>query len=95
MVLLKDLFKVRTFEILSNIYHLIISESIHALNMSFHITRVILFFNLIGVNCILYMYLDPMSQVSNLLIYPSVIVLNKICTIGQALTTYPKPCTYG
>ena len=75
--------------------NMVFHESIHALNVWFHIKRVILFCHLIGVNCISYMYPYPMSQVSNLLIYPSVIVSNTIFTIGQALTTYPKPCMYG
>ena len=74
---------------------MIFHDSMHALNLSFHITQAILLLNLIGVYCILYMALDRMSQVSDLLIYLSVIVLNKIHTIGQNLTTLYKPVTYG
>ena len=42
----------------------IFDDSTHALNVSFHITRVILFYHLIGVNCILYMSPYPILQVS-------------------------------
>ena len=59
----------------------IFDDSTHALNVSFYIMRVILFCHFIGVNCISYMALDPMSHESDLLIYPSALVLNIICTI--------------
>ena len=41
------------------------------------------------------MALDPISQVSDVLIYPSVIVVNTICAIVQALTSFSKPGKYG
>ena len=41
----------------------IFDDSTHALNVSFHIVQGILFRNLIGVNSILYMAPDPISQV--------------------------------
>ena len=43
----------------------------------------------------LYMALDPMLQVSDILIYLAVIVSNTIHTIVQALTEFSKPGTYG
>ena len=59
----------------------IFDDSTYALNVSFHIIKAILFHHLIGVNCILYMAPDKISQVSNVLIYLSVIVTNVIHTI--------------
>ena len=38
---------------------------------------------------------DPILQVSDVLIYTSVIVLNTIHTIRQALMKFSKPGTYG
>ena len=55
----------------------------------------ILFRHLIGVNCILYIVLNPIYQVRNILVYPTVIVTNIIRTIRQALTIFSKPGTYG
>ena len=68
--------------------------STHVLNVSFHITQVILFNHFIGVNCISYMAPDLMSQVSNLLIYMDVIVSNIIRMIPNVLTTFSKPDMY-
>ena len=48
----------------------------------------------IGVNWISYMATDPMSQESDLLIYPGVIFSNTIHTIGQDLTTFSKTGTH-
>ena len=70
-------------------------ESMHALNVSFHIIGVILLCHLIGAKCILYMSMDWILQVRNVLVYPSVIGNNILCTIIQALTTFTKPVTYG
>ena len=70
-------------------------ESMHALNISFHIMRVILFCNLIRVNCRLYMPLDIILQVSNVLVDPDNMVKNIICKIRQALTKFFKPGTCG
>ena len=70
-------------------------ESTHALNVSFHIMRTVLFRHSIGVNCILYMAPDRISQVNDVFIYPAVIVSNIIQTIIQALTKFVKPGTYG
>ena len=50
---------------------------------------------ILSFNCSkLYMAPNPMSQVSDVLIYMAVIVSNTICTIGQALMTPTKPGTY-
>ena len=73
----------------------IFDDSMHALNVSCNITLVILFRHLIRVNCILFMAPDPIWQVSDVLIYLDVIVLNITRTIRQALTTFPKLVTYG
>ena len=51
----------------------IFDESTHALNVSFHMMRVILFRHLIGVNCRLYMSPDQIFQVRNELVYLDVI----------------------
>ena len=90
---------VNTFQIVMTNAHdyvtTIFHDSMHALNISFHITLVILFRHLIGVNCISYMAQDQMLQVRYLLIYTAAIFLNTIHMIGQYLTTFTKPCTYG
>ena len=70
--------------------NIIFDNSMHALNVSFHIMREILFRYLIRVDCLLYMALDPILQVRNVLIYPAVIVSNKICTIRKDLTAFAK-----
>ena len=72
----------------------IFDESTHAFNVSFHIMRVILFRHLIGVNFILYIAPDMISQVSDVLIYPDVIFLNIIIAIRQDLTEFYKPDMY-
>ena len=72
----------------------IFDDSTHALKVSFQIMQAILFRHLIGVNCILYMAPDPISEVSNVLIYPTVMVSNRIITIRQALVTFTKPDMY-
>ena len=66
----------------------------HALNVSSHIMQVILFRHLIGLNCRLYMVLDMILKISDVLIYPSILGNNLVCKIIQALTTIAKPGTY-
>ena len=56
--------------------------------------RAILFRHLIRVNYKLYMALDWILQISDVLIHPDVIGNNIICTIKKALTTLAKPGTY-
>ena len=65
----------------------------HELYMSFHITQAILIRHLMGVNYIPYMYPALLSQVSDLFIYPDVMVSNTIRKIRQALTAFSKPDT--
>ena len=72
----------------------IFDDSTHALNVLFHIMQEILLCNLIRVNCILYMALDLIFQLMDVLIYPTIIVLNIIHTIRQALKAFSKPGTY-
>ena len=67
----------------------IFDDSTHELNVSFHIMRAILFRYLIGVNCIFYMALYRILQVSNVLIYPYIIGKNIIHTVRHALRTLP------
>ena len=73
----------------------IFDDSTHTLNVSFQIVQEILLCNLIRVNCILYMALDLIFQVSDVLIYPTIIVLNINLTISQAIKILTKPGTYG
>ena len=40
------------------------------------------------------MALDMISQVSNVLLHPAVIVFNTILMIGQALTIFSRPGIY-
>ena len=61
----------------------------------FTLHKAILFHYLIGVNCRLYMALDWIFQISDVLIYSAVIGKNIIRTIRQALMTFVKPGTYG
>ena len=70
-------------------------DSTHALNVSFHIMRPVLFRHLIEVNFRLYMDLDRISEVRNVLIYLAVIGKNIIRTIRQALMKFSKPGTHG
>ena len=73
----------------------IFDDSTHALKVSFHIMRVILFRHLIIVNCRLYTALKRISKISNVLIYPAVIGKNIIVMIRKAFMTFAKPSTYG
>ena len=75
-----------TYKHVSTIVH----DSTHELNMIFNITPAIIFSHLIGLNFISIRELDPMSQISYLLIYLCVIVSNTICTNGQALAIFYK-----
>ena len=72
----------------------ILDNSTHAFNVSFHIKHKILFLHLIGINCTLYTAPVPISQVSDVLIYLDVIVLNSIFMIRQSSTKFTKPGTY-
>ena len=56
----------------------IFNESMHVLNVSFHIMPEILFRNIIGVNYILYIDTDSILKARDVLIYPAVMVLNII-----------------
>ena len=67
----------------------------HVLNVSFQIMQVILFWHLIGLNCILNMALDRILQVRDVLIYPAIMGKNTVSTIRQALTISAKPGNYG
>ena len=69
-------------------------DSTHALNVSFHIILEILFRHLIRVNCTLYIALDQISQISDILIYPASIVKNIVCMIRKSSTHSPNQvCT--
>ena len=69
-------------------------DSAHALSVSFHIMQAILLCHLIGVICRIYMALDQILQISDALLYHSIINKNIFCTIRYALTTFIKPGTY-
>ena len=73
----------------------IFDESMHALNVSFYIMRVILFCYLIVVSSRLYMSPDQTLQRINILVYLDVIGKNTICTTEQTLRTFAKPGKYG
>ena len=62
----------------------------YVFNAIFHMMQQIQFRHLIRVKFLSYKDLDLMMRVSNLLIYPDVIVSNIIHTIGQALATFTK-----
>ena len=70
-------------------------ESTHALNVAVLIMRAVLSCHLIRRNCTLYIALDQISQLSDILIYPAIIGKNIIRTIIQALMTFSTPVTYG
>ena len=57
--------------------------------MLFNIMQVILFRHLIGLNCRLHMAMDIISQLSDVLIYPSVMGNNIIIAIRQVLPVAP------
>ena len=78
-------------EYVSTIFH----DSTHALNVAVLIMRAVLFCHLIRRNCTLYIALDQISQISDILIYPAIIGKNIIRTIIQALMTFSTPVTYG
>ena len=73
----------------------IFHDSTHALNVAVLIMRAVLFCHLIRKNCTLYIALDQISQISDILIYPAIIGKNIIRTIIQALMTFSTPVTYG
>ena len=77
-------------EYVSTIFH----DSTHALNVAVLIMRAVLFCHLIRGNCTLYIALDQISQISDILIYTASIVKNIVCMIKQALTAFAKPVTY-
>ena len=90
---------VNTFGLLwpmhANMWLQYLGDSTYALNVSVHIMREVLFYHLIRVNCTLYIALDQISQISDILIYTASIVKNIVCMIKQALTAFSKPVNYG